>query len=510
MATAHAPDELQDVAAAQLGVVAIQFAVVLVAGWVAIKATVGGADFFAGDVGALVARGALGNLGDLITLITVGLCVGLFLRTRREVSGFPVLTGAAVLHVGAALGVACTELWGPWPPDLLPRGVTYASVWIAIFPLVMPTTFRRSVITSFLAAAMIPVGLALSVLLGPNEWPTTGVAAALVVPTFIIAALAIFPGSTLHRLREEAALARSIGSYTLTEKLGQGGMGEVWRASHQLLARPAAVKLVRQENLGTEEEAEAALTRFEREAQATATLVSPHTIQLFDFGRTREGDFYYVMELLDGVDLQALVTEHGPLPPERVVWLLEQACHSLEEAHRRGLVHRDIKPANLFACRYGLDADFVKVLDFGLVRRDQGAQDDVQLTAVGTVTGTAAYMAPERVDGLAGGAPVDIYALGCVAYWLLTGGLVFEADSAMKQLVMHARDTPDPPSRRSEFEVPDDLDALILRCLAKDPQERPGTAGVLRDELLALALPRPWTGERATRWWNRVFPPSNT
>ena len=242
-----------------------------------------------------------------------------------------------------------------------------------------------------------------------------------------------------RRLRE----ARDLGSYELEERLGEGGMGEVWRAKHRLLARPAAIKLVQPEMLGADGSADSrlALQRFESEAQATAALTSPHTIRLFDFGATDDGRFYYVMELLDGRDMAALVGEFGPLPVPRVLFLLRQVCHSLAEAHSRGLVHRDIKPANIFVCRMGLDADVVKVLDFGLVQsaeRDP-AQDLTQtLATLQGVVGTPAFMAPEMIVGdRAVDHRADLYALGCVAYFLLTGEHVFQGGTHMQSLIDH-------------------------------------------------------------------------
>ena len=201
-------------------------------------------------------------------------------------------------------------------------------------------------------------------------------------------------------------------------------MGEIWRARHRMLARPVAVKLIRPELLGVKTPVEAAslVARFQREAEATAALHSSHTIALHDFGVTPEGTFYYVMELLEGLDLETLVRRFGPVPPERAIHLLIQACDSLAEAHAAGLVHRDVKPANMLTCHFGLKWDFVKVLDFGLVKTAWSLGDDDRLTSEGTITGTPAYMAPEAVLGAqAIDARVDLYGLGCVAYWLLTG-----------------------------------------------------------------------------------------
>jgi serine/threonine-protein kinase len=301
-----------------------------------------------------------------------------------------------------------------------------------------------------------------------------------------------------------------IPGFELTELLGRGGMGEVWRARHRMLARDAAIKLVRPEVLGASSEAEtrSILRRFEREAQATAALSSPHTINLFDFGTTHEGAFYYVMELLSGRDLESLIREFGPLPASRAVYLLRQVCHSLADAHSRGIVHRDIKPANIYVCRMGLDYDFVKVLDFGLVKvRDQKEAGQTLLTAEHGTTGTPAYMAPEVILGEADiDRRADVYALGCVAYYMLTGQLVFDADTPMKMLVQHVQSRPVPPSQRTELHVPRELDELVLACLEKDPNRRPRDAG----ELFALACrcqsPAAWDTARAQAWWEQHLP----
>ncbi len=297
-----------------------------------------------------------------------------------------------------------------------------------------------------------------------------------------------------------------MGSYQLVEKIGEGGIGEVWKAKHRMLARPAAIKLIRPEMLGAGDEAvsETAKMRFEREAQATAELQSPHTIELYDFGVTQENTFYYVMEYLSGLDLRSLVDKHGPLPSGRAIHLLDQACHSLEDAHAVGLVHRDIKPANIFVCRRGCDFDFVKVLDFGMVKRSGDSDgEDVQLTREGTAAGTPAYMAPEVVEqGGEVDERADIYALGCVAFWLLTGRLVFEGDTAMAILIKHVKEDAPAPSSCTEIEVPAALDALVLACLAKDPAQRPPSVRELKRGLAECASTAgSWDAEAARRWW---------
>jgi serine/threonine-protein kinase len=283
-------------------------------------------------------------------------------------------------------------------------------------------------------------------------------------------------------------------------------------AGHRLLARRAAVKLVRPELLGAnnEEEARLVLKRFEREAQATAALSSPHTIQVFDFGSTDDGTFFYVMELLMGRDLESLVREFGPVPAARAGFLLRQVCHSLADAHARGLVHRDIKPANIYVCRVGLEYDFVKVLDFGLVKlNSQASREGIQtlMTADQRTTGTPAYMAPEIILGEASvDRRADVYALGCVAYYALTGQLVFEADTPMKMLLQHVQAEPIPPSQRTELPIPRELDELVLSCLQKDPNKRPQNAEVLLDMAVGCKTGDCWNQDLAKGWWSKHLP----
>jgi serine/threonine-protein kinase len=252
---------------------------------------------------------------------------------------------------------------------------------------------------------------------------------------------------------------------------------------------------------------EEAVRRFEREAQVIARLRSPHTVELFDFGIATDGAFYYVMELLDGLDADSLVRRFGPVPAERVIYLLRQVCHSLSEAGSCGLVHRDIKPANIFLCRYGEEYDFVKVLDFGIVGTSQGARDaDSVQTGDGTVRGTPAFIAPEQAMGLQLDSRADIYAAGCVAYWLLTGQFVFTADTPMGLVMKHVQTLPAPPSARTELPIPKALDDLVLSCLAKDPASRPQTARELSRRLAEVEGASAWTQDRAREWWDRYRP----
>jgi len=304
------------------------------------------------------------------------------------------------------------------------------------------------------------------------------------------------------RMRDALETVEQLGRYKLEEKIGEGGMGEVYRARHTLLRRPAAVKLVRSDGL------DEAISRFEREAQETAKLRCPHTVNLYDFGIEDDGTFYYVMELLEGLELDSMVRKFGPMPAERVVYLLRQVCESLEEAHHRGLVHRDIKPANLFCCQYGLQYDFIKVLDFGLVKESAtSAEKSAGLTIEGVALGTPGYMAPESLLGerkLHG--VVDIYALGCVAYWLLTGREVFTADNSMMLAIKHVDEEANAPSTCTELPIPVWLDELVLACLAKKPEDRPRTTTEIIERLDANPIEPRWNAARAASWWQRHIP----
>jgi serine/threonine protein kinase len=334
---------------------------------------------------------------------------------------------------------------------------------------------------------------------------------ALIFPYLLVVVMAYVGARVIYALGKEVTSARALGAYRLVERLGAGGMGEVWRAHHYLLARPAAIKLVRPEVVGTSDNAyryRELQERLGREAQATAMMRSPHTIELYDFGLAKDGTFYYVMELLEGFDLETLIERFGPVPAERAIHLLIQVCDSLGEAHAEGLIHRDIKPANVYVCRHGREVDFVKVLDFGMVKSQREGDDtETKLTADQAVCGTPAFMAPEQVLGsrFVDGR-TDLYAVGCLAYWSITGQLVFTGRTAMEILVQHTQAVPVRPSARTELEIPATLDDVILTCLAKNPDDRPVSADRLAETLASIATGSTWTIRRAQEWWNMHHP----
>jgi serine/threonine-protein kinase len=287
-----------------------------------------------------------------------------------------------------------------------------------------------------------------------------------------------------------------LGQYRLKEKLGAGGMGEVYLAEHRLLKRPCAVKLIRPERAGDPQ----FLRRFEREVRATALLDHPGVVAVYDYGHAADGTFYYVMEYLSGLGLDRLVERHGPLPPALAAHLLRQLCAALRAAHGRGLVHRDIKPSNVIVCPGGGPHDRAKLLDFGLVR-DGAAEGDAKLTRLGAVVGTPDFMAPEQAEGAA---PVDargdLYSLGALAYFLLTARPPFERATAMQTMLAHLRDPVSPPSALTPG-TPADLEAVVLRCLAKRPDERYRDADAVARALAACACAGEWTEEAAAAWW---------
>ena len=445
--------------------------------------------------------------GNLVATIGIASSLLMTLLAHRLSGKSILLDVGSVYLVLQCLLVAILSQWAPVP--ISPR-VSWVCIPILFYPAIVPNSPRKTLITSLLAASTEPVALALSHLRGAQPALSAFYLLWDFLPTYICAFLVVIPVKIIHGLGQQVRRARELGSYRLEEPLGKGGMGEVFRATHQMLARPAAIKLIRSEIIGssTPSAARVIVERFRREAEAAASLRSPHTISLYDFGVAQDGTFFLVMELLDGLDLETLVERFGPVPPERAVHLLRQACESLAEAHARALVHRDIKPSNIFTCRLGLDVDFVKVLDFGLVKAvGEGGREATLLTAPDSTTGTPAYIAPEVIRGdRVPDHRVDIYTLGCVGYWLLTGRLVFQAPNAIQLMYQHANAQPIAPSERSELEITPALDRVILSCLAKLPEDRPQSAGQL-SQLLADAVPAAeWTEERAHRWWERHHP----
>jgi len=431
----------------------------------------------------------------------VTLSATLWWRARNpNASAEGLLTLGLLYQVISCLIIGTLTYWSAYRQmEQLPR-LTWIPAFVILFPLIMPGPPRRMLWGAISAGAMAPVSLALLDLTG--RITTT---ADLFLSASLNSALAIvfaYAGArTVYGLGRKVVEARQMGSYELEERLGSGGMGEVWRARHRMLARPAAIKLIRPEILrGDDSSPSIALKRFELEAQATAGLRSPHTIELYDYGIAEDGSFYYVMELLDGLDAATLIQSFGPVSASRAVYLLQQVCRSLSEAHGRGLIHRDIKPANIFVCRYGEDLDFVKVLDFGLVKHATRDKESGDLTTE-FAGGTPAFIAPEQALGRELDGRTDIYAVGCVAYWLLTGQFVFSGSSAMELITKHVHVTPTPVSEHDRT-VPPQLEQTIMSCLEKDPDRRPASARELGTLLGQGTNGVRWTQNHARAWWD--------
>ncbi len=316
------------------------------------------------------------------------------------------------------------------------------------------------------------------------------------------AGLAIYGAHILNGLRRDLHDARKFGQYQLGRQLGAGGMGEVYMAEHQLLKRPCALKLIRSDSVADP----IALARFEREVKSAARLSHPNTIAIYDYGHTEDGTFYYVMEYLPGLSLQDLVTQYGPMPAGRLIFLLRQICGGLAEAHDLGIIHRDLKPANIFVALRGGEADVAKVLDFGLVKLT-GDPDSPELTTDRSVSGTPTFMSPEQATGDSALDPrADIYSLGAIAYFALTGQPPFQGNTAMAVMIAHARDPVVPPSQINSS-VPADLERIVLRCLAKPPEQRYPDVKALAKDLAACQSRADWNEERAEEWWRRLVQP---
>ncbi len=427
-----------------------------------------------------------------LALLGLGFCARGAARSRRAIEILDVLV-AVVASGGYAITALQNDLGNR--PEL---GVLLIATYVLVGrSALVPSTGRRTLYIGLAALApLLPATYGAYHALLPDlarvrtiyvaEWGAVAV---------VVSALT---SRRIFGLAKKVEEARRLGPYTLEEKLGEGGMGEVYRARHALLRRPTAVKLLPQGRTSEKD-----VDRFEREVQMTSQLSHPSTIQVYDFGRADDGTFYYAMELIDGLTLEDLVLEHGAQAPGRVARILADVCASLSEAHEAGLVHRDIKPQNVMLCaRAGL-FDVVKVLDFGLVRSLEGGAASAP-TANQILAGTPAYMAPEAVlTPSAIDARSDLYAVGALGYYLLAGAPVFAGESALAVVGRHVHEAPEPFATRTPRRIPEALEALVFACLAKSPGGRPESARALREALLAIAAVEPWSEEEASEFWRR-------
>jgi len=451
----------------------------------------------------LSAADAICGASALVSLV-------LFVCTRRSKRGpqFMLDLGLGYMVLtGLALGLVLH--WGPAPAGWkMSPLITWSGAVTLIFAAILPNTPGKTLVAGLLTVSMNPLAMLIAHARGIEGLGPASNLLLMHYPDYLIVGVATVISHVVTGMGRQVAKARELGSYDLGELLGRGGMGEVHRATHRMLARPAAIKLIRPEMIGAREgeTAQLAVKRFRREAETVASLGSPHTVKLYDFGVAEDDTLYFVMELLDGMNLEELVRAHGPLPASRVIYLLRQVCASLEEAHARGLVHRDIKPANIQVGRLGLRCDFVKVLDFGLVKSVTGpGPGETLATAAGLTPGTPAYMAPEMALGEAVDARADLYALGCVAYYMLTGEPVFKADTGLQLMAQHLRAEPVAPSQRTALPIPAALERVVLACLAKKPEDRPRSAAELARALVGVGGDV-WTEASARAWWTAHAP----
>jgi serine/threonine-protein kinase len=457
-----------------------------------------------------VPREAVHSLANQLTFAVMSLVsIGLWFLAGHRRMTMKKLYKIVLEYQVVLCFIVATSMYSQFYAD---RGVIALMTWVPpiviAFPLIVPGPPRAMAIAAIVSGAMAPIGLWWIDLTGRVHVTDPIAYVQAVISSGFAVVLAIIGSRVIYGMGKEVARARALGSYQLEERLGEGGMGEVWRARHRLLARTAAVKLIRPALSAGVAVSGTARQRFEREAQAIAQLRSPHTVNLFDYGVAADGSFYYAMELLEGLDVESLVRRFGPVSPERAVFILNQICHSLSEAESVGLVHRDIKPSNIFLCRYGEDLDFVKVLDFGIVKSSfDGPNAATALTGENVIHGTPAFMAPEQALGSANvDGRADIYSLGCVAYWLLTGQLVFNADSPTGMLMKHIQSEPSAPSSRAEVFIPPSFDTLVLACLAKEPAARPQSARELSRLLAEIESSTEWGEEQRRQWWEKNLP----
>lgn len=452
-----------------------------------------------------VLRNPIVRLTDLgIILTSVG-----FLALQR--TGW--LSQQSILHLGAvfqvmiSFSIALVESFMPRGPETVVIGMSAVTLWNTLCGVLIPNTPVVNLLAGIGSLVAWPAAYAIGHNVTGHEFIGWNRIAIWMAPIALSVIWTNILNRRIYAMTVDSAKAEELGSYKLDYMIGQGGMGEVWRARHRMLARDAAVKLIRPEVLSgaTMKSVSLIRKRFEREARSTASLRSPHTVALFDFGVTHDHTFYYVMELLDGIDLQTMVERFGPLPAARVKNILLQVCESLDEAHTLGMVHRDIKPRNIFLCKLGRQYDFSKVLDFGLVK-NMLANDDSLMTAEGSATGTPAYMAPEVALGGTVDGRADIYALGCVAYYLLTSELVFKEATSTAIVLAHVQKDPVPPSQRTELPIPPEMEELIMKCLAKDPKDRVHSAAELARRLESMTLPEMFGRTEAARWWEMHLP----
>ncbi len=435
----------------------------------------------------------------------VSLAVYVFLQKSK-------LSTLSLMYLGLGFGVLVSYLFtllqaaDPYPSEYTLRSIpAWTAPWIIVLPLIVPCNSKMALGAAIACTVATLLGIYSGEVFFGTHPPTSIYFDTFFVYLFVVGATSMV-ANIVYKSNWTLDQEKKKSRYELLELLGRGNMGTVWRAKHEKLRRPAAIKIISSRYLQEGDEKKIK-TRFEREAQATASLHSPHSIALYDFGTMEDGSFFYVMEHLEGADLESLIDRFGPVSAERAVYFLLQICDSLSDAHCKGLVHRDIKPANIFVCQYGNKSDFIKVMDFGLVKQDSDVDssiftEDATLTEPGSMAGTPAFMAPEMAETGKIDHRYDIYGLGCVGYWLLTGEYVFPSKEGVLGVIMaHIRTPPARPSTKTENPIPSELEDVILWCLEKNPADRPQSIEELVVVLREIPFSNPWREQDARDWW---------
>jgi eukaryotic-like serine/threonine-protein kinase len=446
---------------------------------------------------ALSAQGASAPLavGDLFHLSGALLSGALYLTmrwTRLDLKALSLLdVGVSLVSVALLTAAAVIQSDANAAPFIAMLAFTALSLARAI---IVPSTAART-----LSISLVVGGSVVALTVAGASWDAAGVSRVVSAVCWVAVAvvLSTLASRIIFGLRQQVQQARVLGQYTLHEQIGAGGMGEVWRASHALLRRPTAVKLIPPDRADPQ-----LLRRFEQEVQLAARLTHPSAVTVYDYGRTLDGIFYYAMELVRGLDLERLVGAHGALPPARVIHVLEQVCGALAEAHDLGMVHRDVKPANILISPRAGEHEVAQIADFGLVKDIRASEQSAAVTAEHAVIGTPLYMSPEALRAPESVTPQsDLYSLGAVAWFLLVGRPPFLGESVIEVCSQHLHVPPAVPSVVLGRPLPADLETLVLRCLSKDPAERPRSARELRQALAACCTEPIWSIEDAERWW---------
>ena len=469
--------------------------------------------FIIGTILSLVLPFLLGtNRESYINVMTV-LCAGLslfsgavyFVTSSSKISDLEVvIIGFFYVNLGC-LAMATAEVVLLSTHAASWDGISGMCIWLVLFPVMVPIHPKLALAAAIIGASTIPVSYSIGVAFGIEPLSSEQLVKWF-LPPYFCAGLSFYAAKRIHKWEEKIVKIQEelqeLGSYRLESLIAEGGMGKVWKASHKLLPRDAAIKIVSGKMLAKHDQdrVNELLSLFEKEAKAISTLESPHTVSLFDYGINQEGCLYYVMELLKGYDLASVITKFGPQPVGRVVHIISQACKSLEEAHSKKMIHRDIKPGNIFLCKVGVESDFVKVLDFGLVSALKNSSKKEDNKKAKSVSGTPGFIAPELLKGEMLDSSADIFALGCVAYWLVSGHPAYNVKS-LKDPFSYVNMVPERLSVRARKQFPDDFEQIIQDTISPDKEKRPNSAAELRILLENCSVADKWREEDAELWW---------